>query len=51
MLDDRVYEGTIVKCEGGILYLRVPNPNRQYGPYTELILTLLLVETKLQFAL
>ncbi|HHW36153.1 MAG TPA: hypothetical protein GXX18_02460 [Bacillales bacterium] len=40
----QVFEGTIVNCERGILYLRVENPNRAYGPYTPIIMSLVLFE-------
>ncbi|SDH94598.1 hypothetical protein SAMN05192534_11613 [Alteribacillus persepolensis] len=42
-IDGHVYEGTIVNCEGGILYLRVEDSDRVYGP-DPLILTLVLYE-------
>lgn len=43
-MDGQVYEGTIVDCEGGILYLRIEEPHNGHRQFTPLILTLVLYE-------
>lgn len=46
-LDGHVYEGVIVRCDSGHVYLRVSHPGVHrafYGPSSETILTLVLFE-------
>lgn len=46
-LDGHIYEGIIIRCDSGHLYLRVTNPGVHrpfYGPSDAAILTLVLFE-------
>ncbi|MCM2532156.1 hypothetical protein NDK43_06810 [Neobacillus pocheonensis] len=43
-IDGHVYEGIIVNCDKGHLYLSVSNPNRVFTPYTPSIMPLVLYD-------
>lgn len=43
-IDGLVYEGTIVNCDRGLLYLRIDNPERYRQGYNDFIIYLVLYE-------